>query len=197
VSSPATVHSTRERSIANDSSRLRTRNASLLTPSANMSALATVASSMSKALNRFTGTLTAHRNSAATNARRLPRRRPQAVTSSSEPASSVNVRLESSTSVGTSRSSATSRSGGCESRADSRSMTPMIATASDNATRRPVYVRAGCSGGEGGSDAPGANRSPRGPGIPGVAAWETARSSARIVVTSPRSSPAGRRSPWR
>src|SRR6516162_1740616 len=149
------LHSTPERSMPNDSSRLRTRNASELTPSQNMSALATEASSTSNALNRFTGTLTAHRNSAATNARRLPRRKPQAVTSSSEPASSVNVRLESSTSVGTSRSSAFNRSGGCDSSAESRSITPITATASESEMRRTAYERGGWTGGEeegGGSD---------------------------------------------
>src|SRR5262245_16975195 len=179
TSSPATPHSARDRSIPNDSSRLRTRNASELTPSANISALATVASSTSNALNRFTGTLTAHRNSAATNARRLPRRSPQAVTSNSEPASRVNVRLESSTSVGTRRSSATSRSGGWESSAESRSIQPITATASDSTTRRTVWERGGRLGG-GGSAAPGTDRTPRDPGDTGVATGETVRSTARM-----------------
>ena len=68
--------------MANDISRLRTRKASELIPSANMSTLATVASSKSNALSRLTGTESAQRKSASTNARRLPRRNPHAVTSS-------------------------------------------------------------------------------------------------------------------
>src|SRR5438046_486048 len=45
-------------------------------PRKNMSAAASVASSKSNALSRLNGIETAHRKSAATNARRLPRRRP-------------------------------------------------------------------------------------------------------------------------
>src|ERR1041384_6137684 len=66
---------------------------------------------------------------AVTNARRLPRRRPFAVRSRSAPARSVNVRLVSSTSVGTRWRRARTRSGGWERSADRRSTMPMAATA--------------------------------------------------------------------
>ena len=108
----------------NVKARLFTVNAPPFTPSRNISAAATVASSKSNALSRLTGTDTAARNSAVTNARRLPRRRPFAVSSSSVPASSVNVRLVSSTSVGTRCRRASRRSGGRDRSADARSTTP-------------------------------------------------------------------------
>src|ERR1043166_3296533 len=73
------------RSVRHESSRLFTTNASAFKPSMNMSAVAVVASSTSPALRRFTGTESAHRKSAVTNARRLPRRRPFAVGSSRPP----------------------------------------------------------------------------------------------------------------
>jgi hypothetical protein len=90
---------------------------------------------MSNALRRLTGTDAAHSQSAITNARRLPRTRPHAVKSSSTPASIVNVRLVSSTSVGTMNAQRSNNSGACDRNAGSDP--PIAATASDNTTRRP------------------------------------------------------------
>jgi len=117
------------------SSRLFTRNASPLTPSANKSTAAAVASSKSIALSRFIGTESAARKSARTNARRLPRRSPHAVATRSAPATNVNVRLWSMTDVGTRRRKASNRSEGWERMAESRSITPWAATASASSER--------------------------------------------------------------
>ncbi len=130
-----TSSSARERSAWNDSARLSTWNAWPETPSRNMSAVAAEASSKSNALSMLTGTETAHSSSAPTNALRLPLRSPQAVTSSSAPASSVNVRLVSSTSVGTRWRSASRRSEGWDRNADHRSTAPIAATARASALR--------------------------------------------------------------
>ena len=120
-------------------SRLFTRKESALMPRRNISADAAVASSKSIALRRFAGTETAHSRSAATKARRFPLRSPQAVTRRSKPERSVKVRLVSMTSVGTSRRSVSSRSGGCDRSAERRLMTPWVATAKARRYLRQVF----------------------------------------------------------